>query len=112
MSNHSQHARSPEATVEEKIVSDADGLDETGAIAILWDAMACALEPGPSYEKAYERSLRLTVPLKESLPPRLHTKAAQRIAEARFSAVDTFLGSLRYELGYDEKGQESSRHPR
>ena len=64
VARHSQHARHSEATLEEKIVSDADLLDETGAVAILWDAMACALEPSPSYDKAYERSLRMTAPVK------------------------------------------------
>jgi uncharacterized protein len=89
--------------MEEKIVSDADLLDETGAIAILWDAMACALEPSPSYVKAYKRSLTYTAPMRDSLPKRLHTAAARRIAQERFSVVDSFLDSLEYELGYGRR---------
>ena len=99
VSRHSEHARHPEATMEEKIVSDADLLDETGALAIVWDAMACALEPEPSYDKAYERSLRMTAPTKLTLPQGLHTVEAQRIARERFVVVDIFLQSLEYELG-------------
>ena len=99
VARHSQHARHPEATLEEKIVSDADLIDETGAVAILWDAMACALEPGPSYDKAYERSLRMTGPIKARLPERLHTAEARRIAQGRFAVVDAFLANLAYELG-------------
>ncbi len=102
VARHSQHARRPEATLEEKIVSDADLLDETGAVAILWDAMACALEPGPSYDKAYERSLRMTAPMRNILPERLHTAEAKRIAQGRFAIVDAFLANLAYELGLSE----------
>ena len=102
VARHSQHARHAGASLEEKIVSDADLLDETGAMAILWDAMACALEPSPSYDKAYERSLRLTVPMRNVLPGRLHTAEAKRIALARFAVAEAFLGSLAYELGLSE----------
>ena len=102
VSNHSQHAHHTGATLEERIVSDADVIDETGAIAILWDAMACALEPDSSYLKAYERSIRLTAPLRGSVPQQLHTAAAKRMAEEGFSIVDAFLKSLEYELGLGE----------
>ena len=102
VARHSQHARDVGATLEEKIVSDADLLDETGATAILWDAMACALEPDPSYDKAYERSLRMTAPMRARLLERLHTAEAKRIARGRLAIVDTFLASLAYELGRTE----------
>jgi uncharacterized protein len=101
VSRHSEHARNAEATLEEKIVSDADLLDEIGAIAILWDAMACALQPDASYEAAYKRSLKMTVPLKGSVPQRLHTAAAKRMAQERFHTVESFLGDLERELGLD-----------
>jgi uncharacterized protein len=102
VANHSQHASSAQGTLEARIVSDADLLDEIGAIAILWDAMACALGPDPSYEAAYERSLRMTVPLKDSVPQRLHTSAAKKMAQERFQLVESFLKNLQYELGLAE----------
>jgi putative nucleotidyltransferase with HDIG domain len=102
VSRHSRHGSEANATLEDRIVSDADLLDETGSIAILWDAMACALEPDPSYEKAYERSLRMTAPLMTSLPQRLHTSTGKRIAQRRFAVVNGFLQSLESELGRGE----------
>jgi uncharacterized protein len=106
VSEHSLHATLPDASLEAKIVSDADFLDEAGAISVLWDAMACALEPEPSYDKAYERSLRFSAGLRETLPSHLHTAEAKRIAEKRFAIIDGFLDQLREELGRPElKGE-------
>ena len=95
---HSEHARDPMSSLEEKVVSDADLLDETGAISILWDAMACAGEDAPSYDKAYERSLRSRGNL-AALPGRLHTVTARKILDHRLALIDSFLENLADELG-------------
>ncbi len=101
--HHSSHAIESYASLEAKVVSDADLLDETGAIGILWDAMACATGDAPSYEKACDRIKIDYAKLKDSPPDRLHTPTAQQILNGRLSFMDTFLKNLEYELGRGEK---------
>jgi putative nucleotidyltransferase with HDIG domain len=100
--NHSTHGHERDASLEAKVVSDADLLDETGAITVLWDAMACAGEDAPSYEKAYDRITRAYTRLKVELPDRLHTPAARQILIARLSFIHNFLKNLEYEFGRSE----------
>jgi uncharacterized protein len=100
--SHSKHANDSDASLEAKIVSDADLLDETGAITILWDAMACAVEDTPSYEKACDRIRIAYSRLKVELPERIHTPSARKILVERLSFIDTFLRNLEYELGRSE----------
>jgi len=100
--SHSKHGYYGDASLEARVVSDADLLDETGAITVLWDAMACANEDAPSYEKASDRIKKAYIKLKVRLPDRLHTPTARRILEERLSFLDTFLKNLEYELGRSE----------
>jgi putative nucleotidyltransferase with HDIG domain len=101
--NHSNHTLGSSASLETKVVSDADLLDETGAIMVLWDAMASAGESTPSYEKAYEHIKSGYIQLKDGLPHRpLHTNTARQILSGRLLFVDTFLKNLEYELGRSE----------
>jgi uncharacterized protein len=89
--------------LETKIVSDADLLDEIGAIMILWDTMASAREDTPSYEKAYEHIKWGYTRLKDELPHRpLHTNTAIQILTGRLLFIDTFHKNLAYELGRSE----------
>jgi uncharacterized protein len=100
--SHSNHANESDASLEAKVVSDADLIDETGATAVLWDAMACAREDAPSYEKVCDRTKMYYAKLKGTLPNRLHTTTAKQILSGRFLFVDTFLKNLEYELGRSE----------
>lgn len=99
---HSKHEYDRDASLEARVVSDADLLDETGAIMILWDAMACAGDDGPSYDKAFDRIMRAHTRLKVELPNRLFTPTAGQILKGRLLLVDTFLKNLIYELGRSE----------
>jgi putative nucleotidyltransferase with HDIG domain len=97
--SHSKHECAGDASLEAAVVSDADLLDETGAIMILWDAMACAGEDAPSYDKACDRIMRAYSKLKVELPDRLFTPTARQIFRERLLLIDTFLKNLMYELG-------------
>jgi len=99
---HINHANESNASLEAKVVSDADVLDETGAIMILWDAMACAGEDAPSYDKAFDRIKGAYEKLRVKEPDRLHTQTAKHILTERLSFIDTFLNNLGDELGYNE----------
>ena len=96
---HTAHAREPDASLEAKVESDADFLDETGAITVLWDAMVTALEGEPSYEKAHAKLARTFEQLKAGLHAKLHTKTAKQIAAGRLACIESFLANLEYELG-------------
>lgn len=97
--NHSQHNIEKDISLEAKIVSNADLLDETGAIAVLWDAMACAGGDAPSYEKAYDRIVKDYDRLRTGLVDRLCTPTAKQILMKRLSFIETFLKNLEDELG-------------
>ncbi len=100
--NHSNHAVESKASLEAKVVSDSDLLDETGAITVLWDAMACAGEDAPSYEKAFDRISGAYERIRSRLPDRIHTQSARQILRERLSFLDTFLKNLEDELGRNE----------
>ena len=100
--HHIRHAHEPDASLEAKVESDADLLDETGAITVLWDAMACAGEESPSYEKACDRIARAYEDLKAKSPDCLHTRTARQILAGRLSCMGVFLKNLEYELGRRE----------
>jgi putative nucleotidyltransferase with HDIG domain len=99
--DHSQHF-GEDAALEAKIMRDADALDETGAIAVLWDVMACAGEDAPSYEKAYERIVADYDRLRDGLRDRLFTPTAKQILTERLSFIEIFLKNLEKELGRSE----------
>ena len=100
--NHDEYAVESNASLEAKVVSDADLLDETGAITVLWDAMACAGEDAPSYEKAFDRITGACERIKDKLPDRIHTQTARQILRERLSFLDTFPKNLEDELGRNE----------
>jgi uncharacterized protein len=100
--DHSQHAPNADDSLEEKIVSDADLLDEVGAITVLWDAMACATrDDTPSYDKVYDRIENALARLKTNHPAP-HTLTARHILTDRLSVIENFLKNLGYELGRSE----------
>jgi len=100
--NHSSHIRESDTSLESKVVSDSDLLDETGAVTVLWDAMACAGEDAPSYEKACDRIASAYARLKVDLPDKLHTATARQILKGRLDFISDFLRNLEYELGHSE----------
>ena len=97
--NHSNHAAMKNASLEARVVSDTDVLDEKGALTVLWDSMACAEEDSPSYEKVYERLSAQYTRLKSGPESFLHTRTAQKILSERLLFLENFLKNLAYELG-------------
>jgi len=99
---HINHANENDASLEAKVVSDSDLLDETGAIMILWDAMATAGKEAPSYDKAFKRIKAAHERLRINTPDRIHTETAKDILFEHLAFIDTFLKNLEYELGHGD----------
>jgi putative nucleotidyltransferase with HDIG domain len=100
--NHIHHARGAVASLEAKVESDADLLDETGAMTVLWDAMAEAAKPDCSFDSAYERIATVSDKLKSSGLDAFHTATAREIALGRRRFLREFVDNLAYELGRTE----------
>ena len=69
---HEDKDTEKDLSLECRIVMDADLLDEVGAVGIMWDCMATALEEEGSYKRAYYRIKEFHRKNKSSLYHRLH----------------------------------------
>jgi len=95
--NHIHHGS--DGPIEALVESDADLLDETGAMTVLWDAMAVGADKGPSYMAACER-IRKTYEALASRPDAdFKTRTGKRIFRERMDVLGEFLKSLSAELG-------------
>lgn len=96
--SHNSRMTDKKLHIESFILMDADILDEVGALSILWDAMAAALEQVASYKKAYERIIEYTNQIKQRVTL-LRTETGLRFYHERIKVIDHFLDNLEYELG-------------
>jgi len=106
--NHIHHARDDGASLEARVESDADLLDETGAMAVLWDAMAEGAEPDCSFDSAYERIAASAAKVIAGDLAVFHTPTAREIATGRRRFLQQFVDNLAYELGRTDS-PESTR---
>lgn len=81
------------------VLMEADLLDETGPLALLWDAMAEGLLPEQSFEKTYQRMAESAPPYVEGNP--CHTPTAQTYWLERQALHQRFLASYHRDLGYE-----------
>lgn len=99
---HSEKKRPlAELSDEMRVLIDADLLDETGGLCVLWDSMdegACAVQ---SYEKTYHRLEKAYLTL-ASKKDRMRTQPGLRMYEENLRALRDFLDHLRRELCLDE----------
>ena len=92
----------PDLPLENRIVMDADLLDELGVTTLVWDAMATALEAPAGYRQALERDLAFFNHAKGKLE-QLQTSTGVRLYHERLAFWEKCLSHLRYELGLAEE---------
>ncbi len=80
-----------------RIVMDADLLDEVGAVGIMWDCMAIALEDEASYKRAYYRIKDYYRRNKPKIR-RCKTDAGRTEYMKRMNLIDGYLSQLEKEL--------------
>lgn len=82
--------------IEMVLLMEADLLDETGALSIIWDTLASAQETDPSYLKAYERLLKYSKMQAQTHP--MVTKEAKHMWEEKCHLINTFIKHLEKDL--------------
>ena len=109
--HHIEHCRGAESTLEARIESDADILDEIGAMTVLWDCMAQGAEEEQSYDIARDRIHRAYQALEEMPRSAFHTETGWRFFLGRREYLGDFIRDLDFELGLalESSDRESGR---
>ncbi|MBR1815365.1 MAG: HD domain-containing protein [Lachnospiraceae bacterium] len=94
---HEDKDTEAELSLECKIVMDADLLDEVGAVSVIWDAMATALEDEASYKKAYYR-IKNYYRINKPKIRRCKTDAARTEYTKRMQLLESYILQLEKEL--------------
>jgi uncharacterized protein len=98
IANHSNKGmlKSCDTPLELVLLMEADLLDETGALSLVWDSLSIGGKEDPSYEKVYERMLK-TRQEHENCP--LVTDMGRKIWEEKRALVRSFVEQLENDLG-------------
>lgn len=94
---HEDKDTTADLSLECKIVMDADLLDEVGAVSVIWDSMATALEDEASYKKAYYR-IKNFYRINKPKIRRCKTDTARAEWTKRMQLLETYLTQLEKEL--------------
>lgn len=94
---HADKDSEKDLNLECRIVMDADLLDEVGAVGIMWDCMATALEDEASYKRAYYRIKDYYRRNKPKIR-RCKTDAGRTEYMKRMNLIDGYLSQLEKEL--------------
>lgn len=94
---HSYKDTTEPLSLECQIVMDADLLDEVGAISILWDSMATAINDEASYKRAYQR-IKNYYRINITKIKRCKTEPAKKEYARRMKLIETYLDQLEKEL--------------
>lgn len=87
-----------ELSIEERILMDADMLDETGAMAVLWESVDSMGESSSGYIDIYDR---IIISLEEVKMTRefFKTEEGKKLIAERIKFLEMFVKNLEYELG-------------
>lgn len=85
------------------ILMEADLLDETGALSIIWDAMNEGSKPDSHYIDTYHHLINYSK--REINENPMVTPVAKLIWENKKTLIDNFIKELEYDLGIDKNNQ-------
>ena len=94
---HEEKDTDADLSLECRIVMDADLLDEVGAISVLWDSMATAIEDEASYKRAYYR-IKNFYKINKPKIKRCKTEAGRMEYSKRMQLLEDFIFQLEKEL--------------
>ena len=99
--NHSNKKlmKNSDTPIELLILFEADILDETGAMSILWDCMADGMKEDPSYNKTFEHINNNTMKILDDNP--MNTKKGREYWERKQELVKIFMEELKFDLGIE-----------
>ena len=102
VANHSRKEllRQPDTSAELAVLMEADLLDETGAMLILWDCMMEGAESAQSYEKAYRRIAEYAA--QEMAENPMVSPLARAYWEHKQRLMREFMGQLSLDLALNE----------
>lgn len=98
----SKKAEASQLTLEQRILIDADLLDEAGALSILWDAMDTGTQSDASYAAVYRR-VRHHVKEREQEIAKTKTGEGKRLLTQRIHFVQQFLHNMELEMNIPHK---------
>ena len=87
--------------LEDRVLRDADLLDEVGALGIVWTVMNAGIE-APSYAEARVRIAKYDRATTERAVAKMMTRAGRAIVEQRLRFVNDFIAQLDEEFGARE----------
>ena len=94
---HEDKDTEDDLSLECRIVMDADLLDEVGAVEIMWDCMATALDEEASYKRAYYRIKEYYRGNKPKIK-RCKTDAGRAEFTKRMQLIESYIYQLEREL--------------
>ncbi len=109
--NHSskEMLKAADTQLELILLMEADLLDETGALSIVWDCMAEGTKEIQSFEKSYNHILSYS--MKElSINPMI-TDKAKAFWDDKQRLAKTFVEQLRYDLGLQDASFQATEAP-
>ncbi len=107
--NHNQrHLPDGELSLEEKIVMDADIIDEIGIISIVWDSLSTAIqETEYNFYTVLERLQKIENGGYEAREKYLKTKTGLEIYRERVGVFEKAIANYSYELCLSEENPEA-----
>ncbi|OGN76204.1 MAG: hypothetical protein A2X25_08220 [Chloroflexi bacterium GWB2_49_20] len=88
-------------SLENRIVMDADLLDELGVTALVWDALATAGDANPGYVKVFEKDKKYYSSAAKKIS-QLKTETGMKLYQERLKIWGLLLENLAYELGLSD----------
>lgn len=82
------------------LLMEADLLDETGALSIVWDCMSEGAQEIQSFEKTYDHIMKFSYKILKSNP--MVTELGKKFWKDKQNLIELFSEQLSFDLGIDD----------